>query len=127
MQTALSSFVFLVSMKLVDFSSPRCYFSSSILKRFGNSPVTINDLNFSHSQDYLAPANEHATPHGTFIANKMHEYKGRPHFFFVACLFQVLNNLVTFNSANSSLRKTDNFGIFKYSHFITSINTTMVH
>ena len=35
---------------------------------FGNPRVTVNYSNLPHSQDYLAPGIEHATPHATFIA-----------------------------------------------------------
>ena len=37
------------------------YFSSSILERFENALVTVNYSNLSHSHDYLAPGNKHAT------------------------------------------------------------------
>ena len=35
---------------------------------FGNPRVTVNYSNLPHSQDYLAPGIEHATPHAIFIA-----------------------------------------------------------
>ena len=37
------------------------YFSSSILERLENAPVTVNYSNLPHSRDYLAPGNKHAT------------------------------------------------------------------
>ena len=65
MQTALSTFVNLVSMKCVEFllakiATPRLPFE--------NPRVTVNYSNLPHSQDYLAPGIEHGTPHTTFIA-----------------------------------------------------------
>ena len=62
MQTALSSFVCLVSMKPIRLWLAKiATFSSSILERFENALVTVNYSHYPHSQDYLAPGNKHAT------------------------------------------------------------------
>ena len=64
MQTALSTFVNLVSIirriLLAKIATPRLSFE--------NPRVTVNYSNLPHSQDYLAPGIEHGTPHTTFIA-----------------------------------------------------------
>ena len=63
MQTALSSFVCLVSMKPIRLwlAKIATLISSSILERFENALVAVNYSHYPHSQDYLAPGNKHAT------------------------------------------------------------------
>ena len=62
MQTALSSFVCLVSMKpirlwLAKIATFRLQFWSALKTVF----VTVNYSHYPHSQDYLAPENKRAT------------------------------------------------------------------